>query len=31
VTHYVDQHITFKALRDGQAIVIDGETQAVVG
>ena len=31
VTQYIDQHVTFKALRDGQAIVIDGETQRVVG
>lgn len=31
VTYYVEEHITFKALRDGQAIVIDGETQVVVG
>jgi hypothetical protein len=31
VTHFIDQHIAFKALRDGQALVIDGERQAVVG
>jgi dipeptidase E len=31
VTHFIDEHIVFIALRDGQALVIDGEHQEVVG
>jgi dipeptidase E len=30
VDHYVDRHIPFVALRDGQAIVVDGEVVRVV-
>jgi dipeptidase E len=31
VTHYIDQHVTFKALRDGQVIVVDGESDELMG
>lgn len=31
VAYYIDNHIPFIALRDGEAIVIDGDTQTVVG
>jgi len=31
VKHYVDNHILFRALRDGEAIVIDGDRHEVVG
>jgi dipeptidase E len=31
VEYYINNHIPFIALHDGQAIVIDGEEQTVVG
>lgn len=31
VDYYIEQHIPFVALKDGQAIVIDGESQKFVG
>ncbi|ESP97469.1 (alpha)-aspartyl dipeptidase [Streptomyces sp. ADI96-15] len=31
VEYYVEHHVPFVALRDGQAIVVDGDTRSVVG
>ncbi len=31
VSYYIENHIPFMALRDGEAIVIDGDKQSVVG
>lgn len=30
VQHYIDHHILFRAIRDGEAIVVDGEREGVV-
>jgi dipeptidase E len=31
VQHFIDRHLLFRAIRDGQAIVIDGDREEVVG
>jgi dipeptidase E len=31
VAHYIDNHVPFIALRDGEAVVVDGDTRQVVG
>jgi dipeptidase E len=31
VQHFIDNHVLFRALRDGEAIVVDGERHSVVG
>ena len=31
VQHFVEQHVLFRAIRDGEAIVVDGERHTVVG
>lgn len=31
VAHYIEQNIAFKALRDGQVIVVDGESDVLLG
>ncbi len=31
VAYYIENHIPFVALRDGQAIVINGDKETVVG